>query len=303
MHSAYAGRYQLQVKRLDGSIKYESDWFDNLITNAGLDSYGSVYANTFRAWLGTGAAVAEVDTSMSAVATTTSYTAATSYQQVTAPPWEKTRYIFTFPVGAYVGTISDVGVGWGTGVASFTPLYSHALLPTAITLGAIDQVILTYDHYFVGPSAYQTHQFELNGIVTSVTGKFHIGGTFQAFPSRLGYRYCYFNGYAHAYTGAVMSPISNFSGYTSLTKDFELTQNSYTVNNYVNGSFIRSYTLIIKAEQGDLTNINGLAIPALASIGTWSGFLCVIDPTFTKTNLQRLTLSGEWSWARTIVPE
>ena len=60
MHNLYSGQYKLQVISLDGHIKHETDWFDNLITNAGLDTHGKGWANTFRAYIGTGSSASDL---------------------------------------------------------------------------------------------------------------------------------------------------------------------------------------------------------------------------------------------------
>lgn len=307
MNGAYAGRYKLQVVSLDGCIKYESDWFDNLITNAGLDAYGGIRSNTFRAYIGTGTTVAETDTSMPAVATTTSVTRAVSYQEVSAPYWIKERFIFTFAVGAYVGTISDVGVGWGTGVASFTPLYSHALLPSPITLGAIDQVVLTYDHYYC-VSDYTTCEFELNGILTTSISKPYQGGAAAVSLANPGLTYDFSeNIYVGTsfYTNFVIADINNWDGaYKTITNDYETDASTTTLTTYSAGSFKRGYTKTYNAELGNRLNISGFFIPVYVfGSATACGFAGSFSPAWSKTDLQRLILSGEVTWARTTVPE
>ena len=313
MQSAYAGRYQIQVKRLDGSIKYESDWFDNLITNAGLDAKGGVRANTLRAWIGTGTTAAETDTSMTAVATTTSATETKSHNNSTAPAWAKSRYVFTFAVGAYVGTISDVGVGYGTGVASFTPLYSHAILPSPVTLGEIDQVILTYDHYYVGPSELTTYEFEINGIVTSTISKisYRSASSVDTFLGSLSSLHIYFsnvsagstNGEAIIRSGISTPSPNNLYSVSSGSLLAQSKTDNFTITTYTSGSYQRSYAVTFNAERGNWENINGVWLPFYQDTGTYIGAISKFDPAFTKSYLQKLTLNGVWSWARTTVPE
>lgn len=306
MNSAYAGRYKLQVINLDGSLKHDSGWFDNLITNAGLNTYGGIVANTFRAYIGTGSSVAETDTSMGAVATTTSYTRQYSYQETNAPYWGRERFVFSFPIGAYVGAINDVGIGWGTGVASFTPLYSHALLPSPITLGSIDQVILTYDHYYCVSAAAES-TFELNGVLTTCICKPVIpkyDSTSLATPGNV-YNFSE-NIYAQTqfFSGFVLAPVNNLRTiYTSYTTFVNAPTDTSITNAYTPGSNKISYSKTWNAEKGNYTNINGFMIYSHPGRFSASGFAGSLNPPFTKSNLQKLTLQGEATWARTAVPE
>ena len=304
MHNLYSGQYKLQVISLDGRIKHETDWFDNLITNVGLDTYGKRAENTFRAYIGTGSSVSELDTSMAAVATTTSVTTAGSSQNVTLPYWWKVRYVFTFAVGAYVGTITDVGVGWGTGtLVSFTPLYSHALLPTPVTLGNIDQVILTYDHYYCF-SDYIRYTFELNGITTNGIAKPTISesGNF-ANIGRL--YYDNLNGFRpnHFHQNCVIDDLNQLgSGFKSYGTGFEAYPSTQVVDSYVIGSFKTTITNTWIAETGNYTNVNGYVMYTDWSRWNTAYFAIVLTPAFTKTDLQRLMLITEFSWDRTAVP-
>ena len=310
MNAAYAGRYKLRVITPCGSIRHETGWFDNLITNAGLDAKGGVRANTLRAWIGTGTTAAETDTSMTAVATTISVTETKSHNNSTAPAWAKSRYVFTFAAGSYVGTISDVGVGWGTGVASFTPLYSHAILPSPVTLGEIDQVILTYDHYYVGPSELTTYEFEINGIVTSTISKISYlsPSNVDTYLGSLSSLHIYFSNGSGNREAIIRSGIStpspnNLYSVSSGSLLAKSKMDNFTITAYTSGSYQRSYAVTFNAERGNWQNINGVWLPFYEDTGTNMGAISKFDPAFTKSDLQKLTLNGVWSWARTTVPE
>lgn len=323
MNGAYAGRYKIQVIGANNTTITEIDWFDNLITNKGLDVYGGIATNTFGAYLGVGEAVAETDLSMTAVANTTRYTRTVATQTLLIPYWVRERHIFTFAVGAATGTITDVGVGWGTGIDVFTPLYSHALLPIPLVLTELDQVILTYDHYFC-ISDYSTFTLTLNGVET--TGQCKPVGAFARhdisnsgvplsfaspltvfnFPDTCFHPYIW-------YSDAILSQLHQFSLKTATHTEafsagcWEFSQDtlvSTILSPYVSGSLSRQYTKTWYAEAGAFTNVNCVYIPFFYSLVAGNfGFIIRFDPPFTKTELQKLTISGEVSWNRTTVPE
>lgn len=306
MKSLYAGQYKLQVIRR-GIIRHETDWFDNLITNAGLDAYGGIRSNTYRAYIGTGTSVAETDTTMPAVATTTSYTGSKTLQASSIPYWARERHVFTFTQGIYVGTISDVGIGWGTGVSSFTPLYSHALLPSPITLESIDQVILTYDHYFTF-SDYTYFDFDINGITYSgktkpVFATYNRGYQSLTFPG--GHYYFSTNRCNRMYRGMVLANINQLQTiHNGFTTEYDVDDHFQNVSTYVAGSFTANVSKTYPAEFGNLTDVNGTHVVLRGDPAGYCGdsFAMSWSPAFTKTNLEKLILNFNISWGRTTVP-
>jgi hypothetical protein len=319
INGAYAGRYKLCVI---GPNKTETEWFDNLITNRGLDVYGGTATNTFRAFLGAGVnEVSVTDIAMGAVASTTRFTRTVATQTINSPFWVRERHIFTFAVGAATGDIYEVGIGWGSETEYFTPLYSRALLPLPLTLTALDQVILTYDHYFC-VSDYNTFTFQLNG--TEVTGQCKPAGYFAGhadynngvalsfaspqlvynFPDTCWFPYTW-------YTDAVLGQIHQFSvGVLSYTTTYStdcvhMGESVHTdLSEYLLGSLTRQYTKTWFAEAGNFNNVNGVYIPLYHhTSGAALGFAIRFTPSFTKTELQKLTLTGEIRWNRTTVPE
>lgn len=299
MKTGLSGRYQLTVVRLDGSIKHQTPWFDNLITDAGLDRHGGVYSGSLRCWIGTGtAAPAFSDTGMVSVASTTSISNAYSVKDppYSYPHWGRNRHTCTFAVGAYLGTITEVGMGFSTSTTTFSPLYSRALIqnelgePTSITLGAIDQLIVTYD-LFGWISSAREFSFEVNGVSRASVATLRDG--FNGVNPLIGDTY-YFrsnNEFPRLLTGSVV-----------FGPDFTVPSGGRTVSNsaggnyaYVSGSFSKDFYVEWRPEAGNVSDSTGLDLLTVLGSGDWK---VSFDPPISKTNLETFRLEGSVSWGR-----
>lgn len=165
-----AGFYKFEVRRPDGSVRVETDWLPNLITNGGLDQIGK--GNPFKyCSVGSGtAAPANTDSALAArIATTTSApSTAGSGAQASAPYYGFMLYTFVFAQGAAAGNLSEVGVGWASDGSS---LFSRALISPTITVLSDEVLTVVYQIRMYVPT-------------TDVTGSVTIGGTSRAFVVR-----------------------------------------------------------------------------------------------------------------------
>ena len=138
------GLYRMQVRR-HGKLIAEREWWDNLITDAGLEGLGEAKALFRYCMVGTGNTAPVVgDTTLQAQVASLDYNASggTSSGGVdTGSPrfgWERRTY--PFAQGAVTGNIAEVGVGWTT-----TNVFSRSLVSPAVTLLSIDQLTVTYE--------------------------------------------------------------------------------------------------------------------------------------------------------------
>lgn len=161
------GFFRLQTFTEDGVETQDTGFFENLITNQGLDQVGlspyvgaggARYINTYSA-VGTGTTppaftdtqltsfLAQYPTSVGAGqegSNTSSYNAGppTYWSQI----WQ-----YTYPTGAAAGNLSEVGVGVFVAGDTQPELFSHALIvdgggsPTTITVTSSQILILTYE--------------------------------------------------------------------------------------------------------------------------------------------------------------
>ena len=152
------GRYKIETFGPDGELRTSLDWFENLITNAGLDLFSGdavtgysgsylYHAPTKYCYVGTSAtAPAVTDTQLGAlVGTSPAGSQGASINNVADRRMEVTT-TYTFDVGAATGNLSEIGVG-----PIATKLFSRALIkdgagsPTTITVLADESLRVTYE--------------------------------------------------------------------------------------------------------------------------------------------------------------
>ena len=155
IHSQLAGRFKCAVGHIDESgnevITQETGWFDNLITNNGLDLVATVDNGNQLAYaqVGTGSTTpAFGDTTLSNFRAATNTNQGDTNGQVTGPPrygWR--RVVRRFAQGAASGNISEIGMS----PSAAGNLYSRALIldgsgnPTTISVLATDFLDVTYE--------------------------------------------------------------------------------------------------------------------------------------------------------------
>lgn len=160
-----SGHYKLIVRR-GGEVRLETDWFDNLITDAGLNALGESVKPGRYAMVGTDNSTPVVtDIALGAQVASKDGDAAPSASRtsgiVTSSPrygWE--RRTFTFPQGTVVGNIAEVGVGWST-----TAVFSRSLVSPAVSITAIDELTLVYELRMYLPTTNVTGSVTIDSVV------------------------------------------------------------------------------------------------------------------------------------------
>lgn len=309
LHHGVAGFYKIEAVRVDQDgqeigRRVVADWFENLITNQGLDRLGGDYvSDTIRYCLvGSGStAPTNGDTQLvSAVASTSTQQVSTSGAQPSAPYFGWQRKTYRFGAGVAAGNLSEVGIGWGP---SGAVLFSRALIrdgsgnPTTITVLADEILDVTYElrnypfldgiagSFTIGATTYTTEMRAAN--VTSDYGIFTGGWGLQKpfnvmmqnptyLPTRL-------------YAGASFGPITGEP--TGATKTMSGLWNSS--GSYVPGTYQRTATA--KWPVGtEITNAN----MAFFAFGGCTTQMSISPATLSKTNAQELTITVTVSWGR-----
>jgi hypothetical protein len=170
-----AGRYKLEVYR-GGILIKQTPWFDNLITNAGLDYLGQTYSAT-ASRVGSGnTPPAYTDTKLvNEVASSGGGSriggTIEGFYNTDDPTLYYTYAVirYQYAIGAVVGSIAEVGIGLAD------PLFSRSLIkdedgnPTEITLTSADQLYVLYEHRLYASTADSAITFEANGVTQTGT--------------------------------------------------------------------------------------------------------------------------------------
>lgn len=300
-----AGKYSIQVLKADGSVKHDTGWFDNLITDGGLDALATNVNFARYCQVGSGSTIpSNGDTALaSRIASVDKGTGWCSINNSGAasssPYYQYQRIVYTFSAGVATGNISEVGVGW----ASTGSLFSRALIldtygnPTTITVLSDEQLIVTYEFRYYPIETDQTG---------SVTFSGNIGGTYNwtlrpALASTVKSQYVYPN------TWYVAAPMSLATGYNSTlyagTNSIAILTSephpsigkqdiSAAIGSYTAGTYTISLTLSASTSQANINIASMLVLwgPTCIQIG--------FSPAIPKTSSDTLSIVLTRSWGR-----
>lgn len=309
-----AGRYKLEVRRY-GELVHETDWFDNLITNAGLEALGESKMPGRYAMVGTdntapangnttlGAQLASFDGQTGGTASGGVNTSGTRYG------WQ--RYSYPFPQGAVIGNVAEVGVGWNT-----TAVFSRALVSPAISVLAIDQLTVVYELRMYVPT-------------TDVTGSVTIGGTSYNYTIRaiyadsanvaggnFGWRPGLLFLSASTRVWCIYSPGGGQYGAMTFDSPCQLTTVDDTVLRKSGGaaadqtllfypSSVSNSAYAAASQECQFTTTWGISngnetdgVQGFIYTGLFGTYQCVLDAAIPKDNTKQLAMTWKQTWAR-----
>lgn len=293
-----SGRYKLAAVNAEtGDVREETPWFDNLITDAGLERIATDGVSTY-CMVGAGStAPAVTDTALATwVAATNTVQAASNVIATGAPRFVGIRTVYRFAVGVAAGNLTEVGVGWTT-----TAVFSRTLIkdgngnPTTLTVLPTEFLDVTYEFRLYCPEADTPLSVTLAG--TTHTGVIRASAASDASAWSPGSVLSggmgttrgstALNGYSGAtlgaQTGAPTGATASSSGGT------------YSVAGYVAGSKKRAVTCTVGLNDLNLAGgINALLLLPLRA-GT---FQMSFSPPIPKTTSQTLSLTFELAWDR-----
>lgn len=311
--ASVAGRYKLVAHRKDkAGVEVSRDltpWFENLITNQGLNFIGntsniSEFLN--RCDVGTGNAVPTVnDTALVAItATSTNLNSQTSGAATVAPYFRFCRLTFRFSAGSATGTLAEVGVGPNiTGNPASDGLFSRSLIkdsngnPTTVTVLSDETLDVIYEYRVYPDMADKTFNFTTRGgtsytltlrpykVTTAPTTYFFMFTTAR-----------YASSFGSGNTSRVI--VNAYSGDQpdAFSDVLNLIDQSTvgSLDAYTNGNFYREGTATF-----DLNNANGTPIRTLApsDIGPVS-YSVGISPAVTKLPSERMSIKTRLTWSR-----
>ena len=297
MKNEVGARFKLVARKASTEeITRESEWFSNIVLDAGLTQMGvGTWVDRCRVGSGNSTPVATQTQLDSVIASTTAITGtSTNGVQVTTKPyynWIKRTYRFAEGVAA--GNISEVGLGWGTGTA----LWNRALIkdlngsPTTITVLS-DEFL----DVIVEIRVYPLDSFSGSFNLLSKTGQIVSTHTYQGLPL-LGNTFdatnAVYGSTLIAYSGS-MNQVVTIAPSTALGGG--VSQNS----NIVNGIKTKSIFGLVSAN-GNMKSfylqIGGLGWSPAAG-GNGIGYKFEINPAIVKTNQMELTFTMNLTWGR-----
>lgn len=320
------GRYKLTAHKVDedGNIissRTACDWFDNLITNAGLDAIGKVttYVKILGCVVGTGNTTpAFTDTQLA------SYLAGTSTQQVawaatnqvtTNPYYVSYTTTYRFATGAAAGNLTEVGIGGQSAVIGNTSiLFSRALitdpntgLPTTITILSDEILDVTYELRLYLPNGGNDVTGSFNQTIDGVSTAFTY--TIRAANINLNTP----NGFNQwwnpasiwstvaACSGNVASSYGTYGvsasplGAITTQPAGQTGANSFAggILGYTSGNYYTDYNYSLTLANGNISFIS------YAMVGiNFVSYQMQISPAITKINTKTYVITMRFSWGR-----
>lgn len=296
-----AGRYKLDAIRPDGSVREVIDWFDNVITDNGLNlinvapGNGTLSVNVPFPWclVGTGTTpAATTDTQL--VGFVAGQSAANSFNHTfveesgSTPAYWTVTVTYTFATGAVVGNMAEVGVG---GAITNANLFSRALIvdgtgsPTTITVLSDEQLRVTYELRSYIDKTDKTGIMTISGVDYNLTYRpaqistaAKISNTLSVGGNTLG----------QVYSTNVLGTVYQLPAGTGISPT-TLTPGTYTTNNYY-----RDYTYFWDINAANFAGGIGAIVP-IWSQGKWQ---VKFSPKIPKDGTKKLTLNFRISWGR-----
>lgn len=301
MHVQVAGIYRVRTYTPDGILTQDTGEFHNLITNTGMDLFGSITSSTASCsqfvFVGSGNATPVfTDTQLQSLVTGfgINSTSATTYVPAagTQPNYWTVTTTYVSGVGQAAGNLSEIGVG-----PVATTLFSRALIldntgaPTTITVLSTEVLQVTYEFriyfdistvissYAISAVSYATQTRIMN--LASPIGGGQLGMRQNATgPSGLAYQ----TQTLAAITGLPTGPSASYGNIFYIA--------------YTNGTFFLDGTISSAIGNSNLSGgIGSLGIST--RIGFWQ---ISHTPTIPKDNTKTMTLNFRVSWARFTPP-
>ena len=294
-----SGRYTLEVLRAGEVTQRES--FDNLITDWGLNRLGATsgYGTSFTGCcvVGSGNTPAMVSDLglVNKLNTSASDSPSATYVYLGAGQNHGSKYtkVYTFPLGAVVGNVAEVGVA----DTNTSNLFSRALvvdsegLPTVVTVLAEEMLRVTYELTVYPPLGDATGTFTLAGVTYNYTlrAAYVIDPRYWVPESAHNFSFGGPNFYAHgAALASITGSINNVAGAVG----------TLSPSVYTSGTLLRTYGISASISQGNLAGgIGGFAI--FGSYHTGAGaWQAVWSPSIPKDGTNTLGISFQIQWGR-----
>lgn len=146
MNTTLSGRYKLQVYTEDASLRYQSEWFDNIVTDIGLNRVGTGTYLT-HCYIGSGTSApspTHVTLAQQIGNPTTTIISQSSTASASSPYCGIVDISYKFAVGTASGNISEVGVGWADALFSRSLIVDNNGAPVTITILPNEFLIVSY---------------------------------------------------------------------------------------------------------------------------------------------------------------
>jgi len=283
------GKFRLRTRLADGTITKDTGWFDNLLTNQGLNWIGNYPAGIAQyVAVGTSSTTpAYTDTNLGTFLAAVGYYSISSYTYTVGPPdYVSVFFTYNYAIGAATGNLTEIGTGDNT---ANTLLFSHALIldslgsPTTLTVLSYEQLEVTYELRLYMNLTDTSYSFVVSGVTHS--------GVWRRANANAVSDYSYAGG-----SGQGLFYVSNGSIGTvnSVPTGIGDSVNASLTTAYVNGNYYNSWNAYFPTTAGNMTG----GVTAFLIYGMFGDYQASVSPAIAKTSAYSLTINFNASWAR-----
>lgn len=302
-----SGRFMIEKILPGGERVVAADWFENLVTDAGLDGLGtqSSAALTGACGAGSGTTPPTVGDSglQSQLGTRAELTAWAAGPATTPVDHTWVRNVYTFNVGQVVGNVAEVGTFSSTTGGT---MFSRALIkdtggnPTTVTVLADEQLVVTYELRKYPPltDAAGTISITVDGVATNFDYVIR-AANFHSNSHQNNYYWAATREFARSGFYAVAFETNTLGGTSGCPVGASARSSQDTTATYVNGSFQRdvAHSWAI-AHANFATGVGSVVIGELYGSGGHGGFQISFSPKLPKNSRRTLSLPFRFSWGR-----
>jgi len=293
-----SGHFEI-FKNREGEPRQKVAEFDNLFLNSGLNLLGTI-ANFAMCQVGTGTSTPTVgQTALDNFLKSQSRSTYVSLSGVdgNGDPYCEVAVTYSFPLGAVVGTISEIGI---SNLAPPAVLYSRALIvdmngnPTTITLLPTEYLTVIYTFRVFPPLSDYSGVVQISGVNYNYTSRAVNVSTASAWVPNHGITAPFGIGGVGAFRDmASLAPIT-----ATAPNGVTLGLVGSSLDAYVNNSYTNvSRTLFSQTVANHANMISGfLLVGQIAASGC--SFQVIVDPVIPKNADRTLQVVFSVSWAR-----
>lgn len=291
------GRYKMEAVREDGTRRLLAGWFDNLVTNNGLDLLATNANWAVNCLVGSGnTAPTNSDTTLVSFVAATNATPVgdTSSVQSSPPYFGTSTRTYRFAIGVATGNLSEVGIGPNNTNSS---LFSRALIldgggsPTTITVLSSEALDVTYQLQQYVPTVDVTGTVTINAVSYAYTAR-----AAQATGST----------WAIAFTGdtaGINAGITVYNGtigaVTALPSGSSASSGAVVVGSYTSGTKHIDSTVSFSLTQGNVSSgISAVAFNCGVGRLSMGAYQVGFTPSLPKDSSHTMTLVFRQSWDR-----
>jgi len=293
-----SGKYKIQVTDRNGNLKYDLDWFDNLITNQGLNRIADQGNNVNQCSVGFGTTLPNVNDVGLTLPTNVFVIQAIEAEigAVSVAPyysWTRRKYVFT--ANTVLGNLSEVSIGWSNDNFS---AFSHALITednVPITITIIEYDILTV--------YYELRIYPVATDVNSIVAISGVNYDVMTRSSRVGSQQWagyFFGQHAVASSGIIMATYFGYPGTIFSTPSGEILEGGATsiaITPYTQDTFYVDISAFFSPEKAN--NPVGVRTVTLGFLTSGFGeYQFQFEPPIPKTVDYTLTLNFRIAWSR-----